>query len=245
VARIRTIKPDFFTSLTIADLPIEARLTFIGLWTHVDDEGRCVDDTRLVRSAIWPLDDRGLADIDKDLDCLGDKGLIRRYSIGGRRYLAVTGWSEHQRISKPTRSKLPAPPAGTQLGNDHSESPPGALPEPSATTPQPLRADSAGERKGKEQGKEGNGEPLAGAGARDTPGSHSHQVAEEQPAAESAREGLIKPLPNEDELPVSQRPPRHWCDEHNQVDDRDCPGCFRDHGDASHYARKRVTGGIA
>jgi len=39
MARIRTIKPSFFTSLTIADLGLAERLTFIGLWTHVDDEG--------------------------------------------------------------------------------------------------------------------------------------------------------------------------------------------------------------
>lgn len=110
MARIRTIKPEFFTSLTVASLPVEARLTFIGLWTHVDDEGRCVDDARLIKAAIWPLDDRLASDVELDLRALSESSLIRRYKVGERSYLAITNWREHQKINRPTRSKLPAPP---------------------------------------------------------------------------------------------------------------------------------------
>lgn len=109
MARIRTIKPEFFTSLTVAGLPLAARLTFIGLWTHADDEGLCVDDTRLIRAAIWPLDDRLLSDIADDLKTLADADLIIRYEIDGRSYLAIRGWHEHQRINRPTVSRLPRP----------------------------------------------------------------------------------------------------------------------------------------
>lgn len=110
--RIRTIKPDFFTSLTIADLPHEARLTFIGLWTHVDDEGRCVDDARLVKAALWPLDERTAKDVDVDLWELSDVELIQRYTVGRKKYIAVTSWAEHQRINRPTPSKCPPPEEG-------------------------------------------------------------------------------------------------------------------------------------
>jgi Holliday junction resolvase RusA-like endonuclease len=109
VPRIRTIKPEFFTSLTIADLTLEARLTFIGLWTHVDDEGRCVDDARLVKAAIWPLDDRAAGEVDADLRALSESSLITRYTVEGRSYLEVSGWREHQKINRPTPSKLPGP----------------------------------------------------------------------------------------------------------------------------------------
>lgn len=116
MARIRTVKPEFFTSLTIASLPYEARLTFIGLWTHVDDEGRCVDEARLVKAAIWPLDDRTAADIQKDLDQLTECSLITQYEVDNRRYIAIRGWWEHQKINRPTRSKLPAPPTSGNGG---------------------------------------------------------------------------------------------------------------------------------
>lgn len=109
MARIRSIKPEFFTSLTIAGLRCEARMTFIGLWTYADDEGRGVDDARLVRAAVWPLDDRTIAEVETDLAALSAAGLIQRYEAGGRRFLAVTSWAEHQRVDHPRASTIPAP----------------------------------------------------------------------------------------------------------------------------------------
>lgn len=155
MARIRTIKPEFFTSLTIADLTPEQRLTFIGLWTHVDDAGRCVDDPRLIKAAVWPLDDRTAADIEIDLKALSESSLITRYIVNRKRYLAVTNWEEHQRINRPTPTKLPSPeqadppdPAPPTSGNDGSRTPHGALSESSRQ-----------ERKGKEGNREGKGTP--------------------------------------------------------------------------------------
>lgn len=155
--RIRTIKPEFFTSLTVADLPVEARLTFIGLWTHADDAGRCVDDPRLIKAALWPLDPRTPEDIERDLGVLRECSLIVRYQFQNRRYLAVRNWREHQSISKPSASKLPSPDEGLPVPPDgflnsknssdeeHSRNTPGVLPE-----------DSSRERKGKERNREGN-----------------------------------------------------------------------------------------
>ncbi|EEP73526.1 hypothetical protein MCAG_03853 [Micromonospora sp. ATCC 39149] len=130
MARIRTIKPEFFTSLTVASLPVEARLTFVGLWTHVDDEGRCVDDARLIKAAVWPLDDRLSTDVELDLKRLSESSLILRYKVGERSYLAVRGWSEHQRINRPTKSKIPPPPVTPEPPPASEETPP-----PPAETP--------------------------------------------------------------------------------------------------------------
>jgi hypothetical protein len=153
MARIRTIKPDFFTSLTVADLTPEQRLTFIGLWTHVDDAGRCVDDPRLIKAALWPLDDRTAADIEIDLKALTESSLITRYTLNRKRYLAVTNWDEHQRINRPTESKLPAPEDGDPTPPDpvtrHDSSSLNAHAQLSEGSPQ--------ERKGKEGNREGKG----------------------------------------------------------------------------------------
>ena len=144
MARIRTIKPEFFTSLTIGRLSAQVRLTFVGLWTYCDDEGRGVDDPRLIKAAIWPLDEsvkpRGL---EEWLTNLAAAGLIQRYEADGRRYLAVVGWKEHQRIDHPRPSIFPEPsPNGT-----------GALAQNAGS----LAEDSRLERKGKEgKGRERN-----------------------------------------------------------------------------------------
>lgn len=153
--RIRTIKPEFFTSLTIADLSLPARLTFIGLWTHVDDAGRCVDDARLIKAALWPLDDRTAADVESDLRELTESSLITRYTLNRKRYIAVSGWDEHQRINRPTPSKLPAPEQGEQAPS----SPATRGNSDSLNAHAQLTEDSPQERKGKEGNREGNGTP--------------------------------------------------------------------------------------
>lgn len=110
MARIRTIKPSFFTSFAMAEHPYSTRLTFIGLWTYVDDEGRGPDDPRLIKGALWPLDDAMTPrKVEGDLGRLAKAGQIIRYSVEGRRYLAVTEWGLHQRINRPTASQHPGP----------------------------------------------------------------------------------------------------------------------------------------
>ncbi len=179
MARIRTIKPEFFTSLTVASLSLEARLTFIGLWTHVDDEGRCVDDARLIKAAVWPLDDRLAGDVELDLKALTESSLILRYKVGERSFLAVRTWREHQRINRPTPSRIPPPPddaADASKVSDQQEEgrQPGETSAHDFLREDSVRAhgaDSEGsppERKGKEQGKEQGKEERAGASARRT-----------------------------------------------------------------------------
>lgn len=110
MARIRTIKPSFFKSFAMAEHPLSTRLTYIGLWTYVDDEGRGVDDARLVKGEVWPLDD-GMTPkkVEAELQRLADAGQIIRYQVAGRRYLAVTEWKDHQKINRPTDSAFPDP----------------------------------------------------------------------------------------------------------------------------------------
>lgn len=111
MARIRTLKPQFFLSETLASLPHrDARLTFAGLWTHCDDEGRCIDNPRLIKGALWMLDDDVTPEVvDDHLTWLEERALILRYRVAGKRLVQVTNWREHQPINRPTPSKLPPP----------------------------------------------------------------------------------------------------------------------------------------
>lgn len=116
MARIRTIKPSFFTSEDVAELSFRARLTWIGLWTHCDDEGRAKDNVKLIKAAVWPLDDVSFEDVEADLAELAERGRIVRYEVDGRRYLEVVNWRAHQKINRPSPSKFPPPP--TTHGDD-------------------------------------------------------------------------------------------------------------------------------
>lgn len=121
--RIRSIKPDFFTSETVSLLPLRTRLTWVGLWTHCDDYGRCRDNPKLVKAAVWPLDDVSIRDIECDLNTLADSRLIARYEVDGRRYIQVVNWREHQKVSHPSRSSIP-PPEGSGESLEDSRDPP-------------------------------------------------------------------------------------------------------------------------
>lgn len=108
MARIRTIKPDFFTSLTVADLSVPARLTFIGLWTHVDDEGRCLDNAALIKAAVWPLE-RTAKHVEADLVEMEKADHIVRYRAAEASLIQVTNWKRHQVINRAKPSRYPGP----------------------------------------------------------------------------------------------------------------------------------------
>lgn len=143
MARIRSIKPSFFTSHVISELSLSARLTFIGLWTHADDEGRAVDDARLIKAAVWPLDDKHtVRKVEADLAELAKANLIDRYEVKDRRYLRICSFAEHQKPNRPQESALPPPEQFTERAVNEQ----GQTTEPAGTT-HPRSRSSRGEEK--------------------------------------------------------------------------------------------------
>lgn len=105
MARIRTIKPDFWTDEKIVELSPLARLLFIGLWNFADDEGRMPYSPTKIKLQILPADSAQI------LELLGEirgKSLIEVYVVDGKEYLQVVSFTEHQKIDKRTPSKYPA-----------------------------------------------------------------------------------------------------------------------------------------
>jgi hypothetical protein len=112
MARIRSIKPDFWKSEAIAAHTFRARLTFIGLWSYVDDNGVGLDNPKLIAAELFALEDdprEALANVREDLASLHEAGRIVRYTVGERSYLAIKNWREHQKIDKPGKPRYPEP----------------------------------------------------------------------------------------------------------------------------------------
>lgn len=111
MARIRTVKPDLWKSPIVAGWSYPARLLYIGLWNYCDDEARGVDDARLLKAEIFPVDDKATPKkIEGWLREIEASGRIIRYESAGKRLLCVPSMLEHQRIDKPRPSLLPPPP---------------------------------------------------------------------------------------------------------------------------------------
>lgn len=108
MARIRTIKPEFWQDEKMAPLPPIDRLVFLGLVSQADDAGRLVDNIRLLDGLIFPCTDDTCAG---SIETLARLGRVRRYeSDSGQRLIQITTWDRHQRVVNPSKYTLPAPP---------------------------------------------------------------------------------------------------------------------------------------
>jgi len=113
MARIRTIKPEFFTSEKVAQLTDPAKITFIGLWTEADDYGVLQDNAKILKGHLWPLDDTKTAvDLSLHVQELIDLDLVRRFEADGNRWLHISGFTDNQTINRPSKKRNPSPPWG-------------------------------------------------------------------------------------------------------------------------------------
>jgi len=107
MARIRTIKPEFWTSEQITECSVSARLLFIGLWNFCDDDGRLVDSPKQIKMRIFPGDDFAAADIEDMLRELAEHRLLVRYIVEEKGYIQIRKWKLHQKINRPNPSNIP------------------------------------------------------------------------------------------------------------------------------------------
>ena len=98
MARIRTIKPEFWSDPTMAAMPFEARLLYVGMWNFADDHGAIDDDPDRIAALVFPrdvtIDVGALVDLLVAAECLD-----RCIAEDGRPFLLVRSWERHQRIS--------------------------------------------------------------------------------------------------------------------------------------------------
>lgn len=111
MARIRTIKPEFPQSESMGKVSREARLCFILLWTLADDAGRLRGNPKMLASLLYPYDTDAARLMEKWLSDLADNDCVIRYEVSGNSYIQIKAWLEHQKIDKPSASRIPQPPA--------------------------------------------------------------------------------------------------------------------------------------
>lgn len=105
MARIRTIKPEFFTSEDIVSLSPYARLLYIALWCEADREGRLAWKPKTFKMRYLPGDS---IDINALCDEIVSAGLVRLYSDS---FAHIPAFHAHQHINpREAASQLPEPP---------------------------------------------------------------------------------------------------------------------------------------
>lgn len=127
MARIRAVKPELRRSLTVGEWPIPVRYAWVLLWGYLDDLGRGVDDVRLIVADLFPLD-REVTEkkMATWLEMMAKSGVLCRYNADDMRFLHAVKWADHQRINRPSPSRIPPCPTHDLL-TEPSVSPHGGL----------------------------------------------------------------------------------------------------------------------
>ena len=93
MARARNIKPSFFLNEDIVELPCEARLLFIGLWTLADREGRLENRPKKIKMSLFPADD---INVSEQLSNISKYGFIELYNADDTDVIQITNFVKHQ-----------------------------------------------------------------------------------------------------------------------------------------------------
>lgn len=110
MARLRSIRPEFWSDSTIVKLDFFTRLLYIAMWNFADDHGRNRCLSKEIVGFAFPLDDEvSQADVERGIQTLNELGRIIIYEVDGIRCYQVIAWLKHQSVNRPTPSKFPPP----------------------------------------------------------------------------------------------------------------------------------------
>lgn len=115
--RIRSIKPEFWSSPAVAKMSPLARLTFIAMWNWADDCGRGTYNPRELMGFAFPLDEEMTAGEFRRL--VGEIHLhvgVVFYNVGERHFFTIPSWSKHQKSDPRFKgSKYPSFEEGVEI----------------------------------------------------------------------------------------------------------------------------------
>jgi hypothetical protein len=104
MARIRTIKPEFWTDERVGECSVSARLLFIACWNFSDDYGGLDRSAKQLKAQAFPYD---AIDCEPLVQELLNVGLLVEYTAGGKTYLHINGFRKHQKVEKPAKPRIP------------------------------------------------------------------------------------------------------------------------------------------
>ena len=129
MARIRTLKPEFWDSPSTARADLAVRLTFMAMWNWADDSGHGTANLKELEAFCWPNDD--IRDLPRasSAGSSGNSAPVWRnfaevcgevaevygvvfYRVEGRPYYEIPNFKKHQSKDYRATSKYPMPAEG-------------------------------------------------------------------------------------------------------------------------------------
>jgi hypothetical protein len=108
--RSRMVKPEFWDDEKLATISRDARLTFVGMWTHSDDYGVVKGHPAWLKNKIYPYEEIRQLDFQKWLNELEKLVCILPFDSEGEKYYYIRAFTKHQVINRPSAQRNPEPP---------------------------------------------------------------------------------------------------------------------------------------
>ena len=132
MARIRTIKPEFWEDEKIGKLPLQARLLYIGTWNIADDNGVLRGNIAWIKSQVFPYDENlRIGEVKGWIDALVKARMLIPFLYREESYYVIRTFRSHQRIDTRYSNELipneilteilPHDETTTSTQRDHSE----------------------------------------------------------------------------------------------------------------------------
>lgn len=110
MARIRTVKPEFWQDETIGELSAKARLLFLCSLNLADDEGLLSWNSAFLRAQAFMFDDVTLEEMESCMKELSESQIIFEYQDQkNKKYGWIINFRKHQKIDRPQKAKHPVP----------------------------------------------------------------------------------------------------------------------------------------
>jgi hypothetical protein len=110
MSRIRTVKPEWLEDERLSLASPLARVMSIALITLADDEGRGRGNATMLGGRVFPGSANPREESARALAELVSARYVVLYEVDGQSYFQIRNWTKHQKVDKPTPSRLPEPP---------------------------------------------------------------------------------------------------------------------------------------
>jgi len=109
VARIRTIKPEFWDSPRVAETSLRGRLLYIAMWNWADDFGIGDANAKRLMGFAFPNDEITASEVPTLLAEMQRNFSVVFYEFEGRPVYYIPAWEKHQRTEKKAKQRTPYP----------------------------------------------------------------------------------------------------------------------------------------
>jgi hypothetical protein len=114
--RIRTIKPEFWSSPSMGGLDPWTRLLFVAMWNWADDTGRGTANPKELAGFAFPHEEDPITakELPSMLTEIRGRFDVVFYEVSGRRYFQIPTFDTHQRTERKAASRFPGPEVGDE-----------------------------------------------------------------------------------------------------------------------------------